>query len=81
MFVYYYSHGRLLCETQFTAGLVPKLMAVGAYLGGLDAVHHNDTIRSQYCQHLRHNLLEPSTVTAYEDGIGLSLLQRQGSCD
>ena len=41
------SGGRLLRKAELTASLVPKLMAVGRYLGGFHAVHHDAAIGSK----------------------------------
>ena len=74
---------RLLLKTEFLAGFIPKLMAVGLDKRGLDAVHYNTAIICQCRQYLSHNLLEFASMSAYKDGIGKPLLlplpHREGS--
>ena len=49
--------GRILLETEFLAGLVPKLVAVSQNLGSFDAVHHDTAIVRQYRQDFSHDFL------------------------
>ena len=64
------SGGRLLRKAEFTASLVPKLMAVGCHLGGFHAVHHDAAIGSKVLQDLPHDFLQVSAMPSDEDGIG-----------
>ena len=52
MFIYDYSHGGLLDETQFLTGFVPELVAVCEDFRCLHAVHDDAAIVSKYSEHL-----------------------------
>ncbi len=70
VFVYDNSHRWLLRKTKLTAGLIPEPVTVGRHPGSLDTVHHDTAAGFQVAQHLGHDFLEVTTVTADEDGIG-----------
>jgi hypothetical protein len=61
---------RFLLEVKLFAGLVPKFLAIGKYLGSYDAIHHDNAIGSKHGKYLLHDVLQTATVPANEDGIG-----------
>ena len=69
IFIYDYSGGWGLLQSEFLTGFVPQLMAVGLDKRCLDAVHHDTTLIRQYGQHLRHDFLQMASMTADEDGV------------
>ena len=61
---------RVLGKPKFGAGFLPKLPAVAADLRSNDTVHDDDAVRSKVSEHLGHDFLEMTTMTANENGIG-----------
>ena len=64
-----YSCRRFLPKSQFCTRFIPQLAIVGKHFGRYDAVHDNDSVRSQHRQNLRHDVLQTASVATNTDGI------------
>ena len=64
--------GRFLSELQLMAGLVPESPAISSDTWCRHAVHDHDAVWCEVLEHLGHDVLEPPSVPAYEDGVGSS---------
>ena len=54
-------------EVKLFAGLVPKLLAIGKYLGSYDAIHHDNAIGSKHGKYLLLDVLQTATMTSDKD--------------